>query len=98
MSRVLIPWLLTLLCCVLCPGLVCDHQLLLLLIAVLLVPLALVLIVVQTFLPLRLPRAVGPAVVPVPVLVILILWLCVVGVIPVRLEILTSIVPLPIPL
>ena len=72
LSRVLIPWLLTLLCCVLCPGLVCDHQLLLLLIAVLLVPLALVLIVVQTFLPLRLPRAVGPAVVPVPVLVILI--------------------------
>lgn len=94
LTWVMVLQLLALVCCILCPRLVHNHQLLLLLIVVLLTCLQLILIVVWTLLPWRISGAAGPVVVVfIPVLMILNPQL-----VPVRLEVLVSAVPLSRPL
>ena len=94
LTWVTVPQLLALICCILHPRLVCDYQLLLLLIAVLLTYLQLILIVIWTLLPWRISGAAEPViVVSISVLIILNPQL-----VPVRLEVLVLAVPLSRPL
>lgn len=94
LTQVAVPQLLVLVCCILCPRLVHNHQLLLLLIVVLLSCLCLILIIVWTLLPLRISGAIEQVVIiSIPILIILNPQL-----VPVRLEVLVSAVPLSRPL